>query len=85
MKFNWENYKHLGHDFKIFFSSITDNGWHKCNICNVFVYVDLNSNFKDKLMCWPSDLFHNNLNINNEPVLEFNFSCAEMIIKNIIE
>lgn len=85
MKFNWGKYKHFGHKFTPIYRSTIDNGWHKCSICKVLVYTDTDSHFADKLMYWEDDLFHTNFGGGLGGVVEFNFTCNEVIIKKIIE
>lgn len=82
---NWDDFNHLGHKFKPMKYSTNIFGWHKCLNCNVKIYIDQRSPFKDKLMCWLNDLFHTNKVHISNPIEEFNRTCAEMIIKNIIE
>ena len=88
--FNWKKFDYLGHKFNPLKGSSINHGWSECYICNVKVYIDPESHFADKLMCWDYDLFHENkpitININiNYAVTEFNLSCNEIMIKKIIE
>lgn len=93
------NYDHLGHKFNFFIYIYVNNhvnnihrkehgkehvGWHKCLVCGVCVYTDYAS-FGNKFKAWDTDLFHNNTIGHPHKLIDFNFTCEEIIIKKIIE
>lgn len=92
MNFNWkkhsEKFQYLKHNFHAIYRTFNEkNGWFVCDICDIKVYVDSNENcsFKNKIMYWENDPFHDNHNTKLLGVVEFNLSCSEIIIKKIIE
>ncbi len=87
-QFSWIGYNRLDHKFTQKYKNNVGSdvyGWFECLICNVKVYTNIAHG--NKLMYCDFDPFHNNYFGNNtmKPVVEFNLSCEEVIIKKIIE
>lgn len=59
-------------------------GWFKCSVCHAAIYISDSHIWKNKLTCWPNDLFHTGT-INQLAIEEFTLTCDEVIIKKIIE
>ncbi len=84
IKFNWKEYDYLAHEFIPIYNCSINGGWSRCIKCDVKVYVDPGY-FGNELKYWQDDIFHD-LTINQKgPVVDFNLTCAEVIIKKIIE
>jgi hypothetical protein len=87
----YNNYDCLGHDFIPLgklgpFSKIENGWWHECSICHVKVWT--HSFIKNKFTYWERNLFHKpnfDDRYAGDPVVEFNLTCEEIIIKSIIE